>query len=245
MFDVTHLNLLVAFLAGLATFFASCLLPLVPVYLAYLSGVSLAHHHLRSYRWHIFRASLAFVLGFIFIFILFGELFYSFSHLVSLSRFWLNRLSGLVLIVFGLYLTNILKLTSSTPNLHLHLRRWFTQKNTLHAFLVGVSFGFAWSPCIGPVLGTILLWVARQQTAWLGFQLLLSFGLGLGLPFLFVGLAFEILFPLFKKTHRFTHYLQFISGVIILLAGFLLLLGQFQQISFFLLKFLPVDRFTP
>ena len=136
MFDVTHLNLLVAFLAGLTTFFASCFLPLVPVYLTYLSGVSLAHHHLRYYRWHIFRVSLAFVLGFIFIFVLFGELFYSFSHLVSLSRFWFNRLSGLVLIVFGLYLTNILKFTFPTPNLHLYLHRWFTKKIPFTLFLL-------------------------------------------------------------------------------------------------------------
>ena len=245
MFDGTHINLLVAFLAGFSTFFASCLLPLVPVYLAYLSGLSLTHPQASSHRWQIVKASLFFVFGFVTIFVFLGEALYLFSHLVSFSRTWLDRLGGILFILFGLNLLNIFKPKWLNQEFKLNPNHWFTHHRYFHAFLVGLTFGFAWTPCIGPVLGVILFWASRQATAWLGFKLLLVFGFGLGLPFILVGFAFEPLIPWLKKHANLSRYFQLISGLIILLAGFLLLFDQLQSISFFILNLIHLNSFTP
>ena len=245
MFDGTHINLLIAFLAGVSTFFASCLLPLVPVYLAYLSGLSLNELKQKNRRWLIFKSSLFFVLGFIVIFLALGSTIYSFSKLISLSRAWMDKLGGFLFIFFGLHLLGVFKISFLNQEFRFNPNNWFKNNHLLHAFIVGLTFGFAWSPCIGPVLGVILFWVSRQSTAMLGLRLLLSFSFGLATPFLLLGLAFEKIFPLIQKNKNITKNLQFISGIIILASGVFMLVGRFQQVSLFLLKLIKISPLTP
>lgn len=232
--DGNNINIFISFLAGTITFFASCLLPLVPIYLAYLSGVSLTTTK-KSEKNKILRTSIAFVVGFISVFILLGATFSTLNRALSSYKFWIEKAGGTLFILLGLYLTGIFQLNFLSKDFHFKLNKWFKKKTTLHAFLTGITFGFGWTPCVGPVLGVILYWSSQQATFLQGFVMLLFYGLGLGLPFVLTGLLFEKASPFLKKTQKLGNTLQKIAGVIIILAGILLLTGKLQDFTLYLI----------
>jgi cytochrome c-type biogenesis protein len=241
LFDGSQVNLLVAFVAGFITFFASCLLPLVPTYLAYLSGVSLQSDEATSQRWSVFRVALFFVLGFITTFVILGLLLSQFSAAIVPYRVIINRLAGLLFIGLGLFMLGIFKSNFFSRELRFDVDHLFKRYKHTHAFLTGVAFGFGWTPCIGPVLAVILFWSVQQSSMLMGTLLLTVYGIGLGIPFLLVALGFEKIIPLLKKYARVSQFAMYLAGGVIILAGILMFSGQFQRLSLILLNLLGLD----
>ncbi len=215
-------NLFISFIAGFVTFFASCFAPLVPIYLAYLSGVSLNQKTAKKHRWLLFITSLYFVLGFALTFMALGTTFHFLSHFLHHYHYLFNKLGGLFLMVMGLLATGLFSLPLLSREFHFKLYGWFNRNHFFHSFFTGVTFALAWSPCIGPVLGTILLWTASTQTLLRGLFLLFVYSLGLGLPFILFALAFDFVSPLFRSLRPLGRYLQIITGGFIFLFGLLL-----------------------
>lgn len=248
--DGSHVNFFIAYVAGFLTFFASCLLPLVPTYLAYLSGISLKTHtdmtedRLRAKKWNIAKIATFFVFGFILTFIVLGLTASQLSGVIAPYRQIVEKLSGVLFIVLGLFMLGVFQHQLFSQERKLNLHNAFRQHRYFHAFLTGIAFGFGWSPCIGPVLAIILYWAAQAQSTMTGIVLLASYGMGLGTPFILVAIGFEKIIPLIKKYGKVAHYATLFSGIIVFLAGVFLLLGKFQVFSLFLVNLLHLRALT-
>jgi cytochrome c-type biogenesis protein len=221
---VGELSLGVAFVAGLLSFLSPCVLPLVPVYVAILTGPEIFDKdpHLRS---HIFFHSLSFVVGFLIVFTFIGAGFGLFGLALSAYTTLIRNISGGLLVLFGLFLL----ISNWIPILNFEKRlNPNTGKATgyVRSLLIGGVFTFAWTPCVGPILASILTLAVESKTATSGAVLLLFYGLGLGLPFLILGAAFETINPLFQKINKYSGIINIVSGVLLLAVGILILLNK-------------------
>ncbi len=244
IFDGSQVNLIIALGAGFITFFASCLLPLVPTYLAYLSGVSLNDHQTGEKKWRVFKTGALFVVGFIITFILLGLTINKFAGVVAPYRQVVEKAAGLLFISLGLFMLGIFKNRLFSQERRLDFHGKFQQHQSLHALITGIAFGFGWSPCIGPVLAVILFWAAQAESATKGAALLTAYGIGLGIPFLIIALGFEKVIPWLKKHARISQVATYLSGIIVILTGILLLLGRFEEISLFLIQLVNIDALS-
>lgn len=217
-----HIPLLVAFGAGLASFLSPCVLPLVPVYLASLCGPEIFEPKVRRIRMPVFLHSLSFVIGFSIVFILFGAgAGLIGSALIAYSAV-IRLIAGSLLIVFGLLMLAALKI----PWLNYERRLSPSLGNTssyLRSFLIGAVFPVAWIPCTSWILGGILMLAGTSETAWHGAYLLAFYSLGVGLPFLTVGIAFDFITPLLKNISRYSNWIYIISGLLLIVVGVLIL----------------------
>jgi cytochrome c-type biogenesis protein len=213
-----HIPLLVAFTAGLVSFLSPCVLPLVPVYLASLCGPEILEPKANKGRIPIFFHSLSFVVGFSAVFILLGTSAGLAGFALSSNLALIRKISGGLLIAFGLFLLATLKIPwlnfekRLTPSLS-------TTTSYLRSFLIGAIFSFAWTPCVGPILGSILTLALSSETAWQGTYLLGTYSLGLGLPFLIMGLAFDSITPLLKRIRRYSAAIYIVSGLLLIAVG--------------------------
>jgi len=214
--------ILPVFVAGLLTFLAPCTLPMVPAYLGFISGAS-AQEALGApdarLRYRIFFNGLAFVLGFSAIFILFGVFAGFLGHLIPGYRLWLTRIGGAFVILFGLFMLDLLRLPALSREYRINVRPPFARGNYLNAFGLGAAFGTGWTPCVGPILGSVLLLATTQGEVGSGALLLGVFSFGLSIPFLLVALA---LGSAEKTIARITPYLNVVSKVS---GGLLVVLG--------------------
>jgi cytochrome c-type biogenesis protein len=214
---MVEVSLLVAFVAGVVSFLAPCVLPLVPGYLAYLAGTTVREG--ASKRWDIFVASLLFVAGFSFVFALLGVLLNTLLTSVAYGvQVWLSRIGGLIIIFFGLYLTGLIRLGW----LEKEYKFSITGKRSKYAtsFLFGVAFAAGWTPCVGVALGAILGLAASQPG--IAFTLLLAYSLGLGLPFIIVGLFASQAAPLITKYSGVFNYINIAFGIILIIIGIMI-----------------------
>jgi len=215
-----------AFVAGLLTFLAPCTLPMVPAYLGFISGTSaqeaLGNANGRLRR-RIFLNGLAFVLGFSFIFILFGVFAGYLGHLIPEYRLWLTRIGGAFVITFGLFMLGVFKLPLLSGVHRMNIKLPLARGTYLNAFGLGAAFGTGWTPCIGPILGSILLLASTAGSAGSGAMLLGVFAFGLAIPFLLVAAA---LGSAEKTIMRITPHLDLVSrvsGALLVVLGLLLL----------------------
>lgn len=246
--DGSNINLFVALLAGFVTFFASCLLPLVPTYLAYLSGVSLNLENADENRFDVMKTALFFVIGFIITFVLLSLAFNVAGVYISSFRDIVEKIAGGIFIVLGLFMLGVFKHPIFTTEKRLDLRSLFSKKKdfdinkfiskhrNIHAVLTGIAFGFAWTPCIGPVLAVILYWSSTADSALSGVMLLVAYGIGLGIPFMIVAAGFEKIIPQLKKYAKVSKYVSIVSGIVIILAGIMMITGQLGSLSLFMLR---------
>ncbi len=245
MFDGSQVNLLIAFIGGIITFFASCLLPLVPTYIAYLSGltVSRTENDLGKviYKRDIFLNGLIFTLGFIFVFVLLGATTNTLGRMLGVYKPFIQKAGGALFILMGLFMLKVLKPTFLYRERKISLPLSPTRFRKLNSFLVGLTFGFAWTPCIGPVLAVILFWSAQAESLFKGVSLLLAYGVGLGLPFLVVALFFEQIATKLSVTKKVGKYLNILAALVILLMGVLLILGRVELVSIKLLQFFNLN----
>jgi len=246
--DGTNVNIFVALVAGFITFFASCLLPLVPTYLAYLSGVSLNSEEAESSHFQIMKVAFFFVLGFITTFVIMSLTISALNGFLVPFEYVIGKLAGIVFIILGLFMLGVFKHQIFYQERRFDLRKIFSKNKkvsinsfiskhrNLHALITGIAFGFGWTPCIGPVLAVILYWASNTGSTFNGVMLLIAYGIGLGIPFLMVAAGFEKLIPILKKYAEVSKYVSIISGLVILISGILILIGEFQAISMLVVK---------
>lgn len=243
-FDGSNVNLVIALMAGFSTFFASCLLPLVPTYLAYLSGVSLSFGVKKYNRWQVLKVAIFFVLGFISTFIILGLALNKFSSLIGQYRPIISQLSGLLFITMGMFMLGVFKHRLFTQERKINIDGFFIKNRSIHSFLTGVAFGFGWTPCIGPILAIILFWSVQAETVFKGISLLTAYGIGLGVPFLLIAVVFEKIMPVLKKYKKISKYINYIAGSIIIFAGMLMISGNFQKLAIVLSKLINLEIFS-
>lgn len=214
---MTELSITIAFIAGLVSFLSPCVLPIIPGFLAYLAGSTLAEA--RTKRKEIFLNSLFFVLGFAAIFSLLGILLNTLLESVAYdAQIWLARIGGAVIIFFGLYLTELLRLPILEREYKFRPRaRW--QSSYLTSLFFGAAFAAGWTPCVGAVLGGILGLAAATPGS--AFKLLFAYSLGLGLPFLTVGLFTSQAAAFLNRHVRIFRYVKIVFGVVLVAIGVL------------------------
>jgi cytochrome c-type biogenesis protein len=229
----SQLGLGLAFLAGLASFLSPCVLPLVPIYLAQLVGQSVYQadgNNNHEMRLETFLHAATFVLGFTLAFVALGATASSLGSILKANQFLLRQVGGVLLIIIGLHVAGILTL----PFLYIQKRFSFQPARPSYpaSLLVGVIFGFAWTPCIGPILGTILVLAANSATLRSGMTLLLVYSLGLGIPFLLLGLGLNQVSQLLKRLKPHLGKIEFATGIMMIILGIMIffnLLAYFNQ----------------
>ncbi len=227
--SLSHLGLLAAFAAGIVCFISPCGFPLVPGYISYLAGTTLQDAQEKGARWRVSLHALCFVLGFTIIFVLLGATASLFGTILNANRLLLARLAGFLLIIFGLVLTGLVPLPFLSAEHRMHVGRG--KPAFLRSVLVGLTFGAGWSPCVGPVLASILALTATGTTLMQGVTFLLVYALGLGTPYLLVGLFIDRVQPVVHAIRRYTGPICTIGGAILVLTGMLILTGHLAQLA--------------
>ena len=217
-----NISILAAFGAGLASFASPCVLPLIPVYFASLIGPEILEVKTSFSRIHVFLHSLSFVFSFSLVFIMMGALAGLAGVNISPDSPLVRIVSGSLLVFFGLFMLAALKI----PWLNYEKRlspSLGAKSGYFRSLLIGGVFALAWTPCVGPILGSVLTLAFNSDTAWQGAYLLTIYSLGLGLPFLIIGAAFGSIIPLIKSIQRYSKWIYIVSGVILLSVGILIL----------------------
>ena len=217
-----NIPLIVAFGAGLLSFLSPCVLPLVPVYLASLAGPDIFVTGANKRRIPVFLHSLSFVMGFTLVFVIMGVGAGLAGFAISPHLAVIRQIAGGLLIFFGVFMLASLKIPWLNYERHLSLSHSATT-SYLRSLLIGATFSIAWTPCVGPILGGILTLAWSSETAWHGAYLLVIYSLGLGVPFLVIGAAFDSIAPLLKRIHRYSTAIYIFSGALLITVGTLIL----------------------
>jgi cytochrome c-type biogenesis protein len=229
------LGFAVAFAAGLLSFLSPCVLPLVPSYVGFLTGMTLPEMDGRR-RVALLHA-LLFVAGFSLVFILLGASATALGRALNYYQVWLQRVGGVLIIAFGLLCLGVVKSEWLTRERRLHLEQ--KPVGFLGSALVGMAFGAGWTPCIGPVLGAILGLAATSADLTRGMLLLAVYSAGLAVPFLIAAVAVEQFLDWFQRFRRFLPWVMRISGALLVLVGVLLVTGEFTRLAGWLQGFTP------
>ena len=236
--DVT---LLAAFAAGFLSFVSPCVLPLIPGYISFVSGVSVDEMRTdtapTTSRLQIFLTSLAFVIGFSLVFVALGASATAIGKFLFARLPLFSKIAGAVLIVFGLHTMGVFRLAFLETEKRVHSQR--KPAGPLGAVLVGVAFAFGWTPCIGPILGGILAIAGSKNSVTEGVTLLAVYSLGLGIPFLLTSLAINQFFGAAKRVRRYYHAIELASGALLIVIGVLIISGQLTIITRALQPYLP------
>jgi len=219
-------TVIVAFVAGLVSFVSPCVLPLIPGFLAYLSGTSTGQ---QGARLKVFLNSVAFVLGFSVIFALLGVLLNTVLERVSYNvQTWLSRIGGIVIILFALYILGLIKISFLEREHKFAVKKKFSI-TYLTSFVFGAAFAVGWTPCVSAILGSILALAVTKPS--LSFILLLSYALGLGLPFLLVGLFTTQATQLISKSATLLKYFNIVVGILLLILGILVFTNKLNVVA--------------
>ncbi|MCP4417666.1 MAG: cytochrome c biogenesis protein CcdA [Chloroflexi bacterium] len=223
-----------AFLAGLASFLSPCVFALVPAYVGYLSGRSLAlatgGEQEVSSRWITFTHGLAFVVGFSVVFVILGVAASALGGILFELQEWLTKIGGVIIIVFGLHMTGIINI----PFLEYDLRpqqRMDHNRGYFSSAMMGVFFSAGWSPCVGPVLGAILTLALNGGSISQGASLLTAYSIGLGIPFLFASLGIDWVTNILRKHGRVMEIASKGMGVLLIIVGVMLMTGTFELLA--------------
>jgi cytochrome c-type biogenesis protein len=243
-----NVTLLAAFGAGLLSFVSPCVLPLVPGYLSYVSGLSL--DELRgtaagpntsvgsAARGRVIVASLAFILGFSLVFVALGATASAAGRFLLERLPVLSRIAGVVIVLFGLHTMGLLRIEWLYQTKQVQTTR--KPAGFFGALLVGAAFAFGWTPCLGPILTGILAIGASRDTVGDAVRLLATYSLGLGVPFLVTGLAINRFFGAMAKIRRHYHAIELVSGALLVVIGLLIFTNRFTVIAQWLSPYLPV-----
>ncbi|MBW1650572.1 MAG: sulfite exporter TauE/SafE family protein [Deltaproteobacteria bacterium] len=213
-----------AFIAGLLSFFSPCVLPLIPAYFTFITGYSIEELTNSESKKKIFLPVLAYIAGFSTVFIILGA---SASYLGQITYNYkeiIRYLGGIIIIILGTHLTGIFRIKWLEYD-----KRFNTNKKPLHffsIFIIGAAFGAGWSPCIGPMLGSILIIAGSQETLWQGVWLLAIYSAGLAIPFIIIAVFINKILIFFKKAVTLLKYINIVAGIVLIAAGILLLFNK-------------------
>lgn len=250
-----NVTLLAAFGAGLLSFISPCVLPLVPGYLSYISGLSLDEMRGSSVaatgtgvgvavaaspamRRQVVLSSLAFILGFSIVFVSLGAAASAIGRFLLEQQEIFSRIAGAIVIVFGLHTMGVLRIEWLYQEKRVHTSR--RPAGYLGATLIGIAFAFGWTPCIGPILAGILALAGTQDTVGQGVRLLSVYSLGLGVPFLATALAINRFFSAMGRIRKHYHKIELVSGALLVIIGLLIFTNKFTIIAQWLTPYLPV-----
>lgn len=230
-------GLAVALGAGVLSFLSPCVLPLVPSYLSFITGMTLEDLQGGVNRKTTLVHASLFVAGFTLIFLALGASASFLGQFLRHYELWVARVGGVIIIVLGLHLAGVLRIGRFMGERRIHLH----DKPVGYVGTVGVGAAFAagWTPCIGPVLGGILTFAAVQETLWSGVGLLFVYSMGLAIPFMLTALALDVFLRSFGSFRRFLPTVQVASGILLLVLGVLLITGGFTAITSYLIQFTP------
>ena len=228
-----QVSLVMAFFAGLLTFLSPCVLPLIPAYISFITGVSIDElmsggGEKSSVTGRIFLEMALFISGFSLVFILLGASASYFGKFALSHLKLLRTIGGILVILFGFYVAGVFKISFFGYERKIHLKMKPT--NILGSLIVGMVFALGWTPCAGPILATILTYAGTQETVREGVFLLSSYSFGLGIPFLVSGLAVNLFLRGFRKIKKYSRLISFVTGGLLILFGILILTGKFQFI---------------
>ncbi len=230
--DPQNVTLTAALIAGLLSFFSPCVLPLVPIYLGYMSGTAVSSLD-EAHRLRTLSHALFFVLGFGLLFVVLGAAAGLLGSIIYPLMPYLVKVGGVILIILGLHMAGLITIPFLNMEKRLELGIQ-PKKNYWTSFLIGIIFAAGWTPCVGPVLTAILMLAANSQTATAGAGLLAVYALGLGLPFLAVAGLVDVAVPALRRLGRYLRIVSATGGALLIGMGFLLLTGMFEQLVFWL-----------
>ena len=238
--STSQISLLIAFTAGVFSFISPCVLPLIPSYLTYITGISfdeLVESQSRSVRRRTLFHSLFFILGFTLVFVALGASATYVGNFFQENQVLIRRIGGGIVILLGIHITGLVKLNI----LEREKRFEFNDKplGYLGSVLVGIAFAAGWTPCIGPILASILLYASTSDNVGGGIILLVAYSLGLGLPFLVSALAFNTFLAYFSRFNRYLRIVSIVSGIFLVIVGFLLIFDCLSIFAQYLNMFLP------
>tara|TARA_B110000438_G_C15786500_1_gene638670 strand:+ start:928 stop:1644 length:717 start_codon:yes stop_codon:yes gene_type:complete len=229
-------SLSVAFLAGLISFLSPCVLPIIPGYISYISGTSL-DKLVKKARNLIVIKTIFFTLGFSFVFIALGSTASLLGNILLVNSNFFRILAGIIIIIFSFQLLEIINFKFMNQNIKLSTDKY--KHNLVFPLIVGIAFGFGWTPCIGPILGSILALAAIEESINTSILLLSFYSLGLAIPFIISGLLIDKFLLFSKKFRKYISTIRKIGGIILLLTGVAILTGQLQILGFFILQNFP------
>lgn len=213
-----------ALIAGVASFFSPCVLPLIPAYFTFITGFSLEElieAPPSEIRLKVFLATLFYVLGFSAVFVLMGASAFYVGNLIYEYKDALVKIGAVVIILFGIHLTGVVRIRWLDVEKRLHVNR--KPLHLMGTFFVGMAFGAGWSPCVGPYLGSIIIMAGTQETVWHGIILLGLYSIGLAVPFLVISLFINFLLIFIKRAARAIQTINMVAGILLVLVGIFLL----------------------
>jgi cytochrome c-type biogenesis protein len=251
-----NVSLFGAFIAGVLSFISPCVLPLIPGYLSFISGVSLEEMRgmplaagagggtvamtpgvTAAAKRQVIVTSLFFILGFSLVFVSLGASATYLGQFLMERLTFLGKIAGVLLVVFGLHMMGVFKIGWLLQEKRVQVNT--KPASMLGAVVVGISFAFGWTPCIGPILSAILLVAAQQESVNQGVVLLSVYSLGLAIPFLLTALAINQFFVAFKKVRRHYRTIEIVSGLLMVVIGVLIFTNRFTIIAQWLTPYLP------
>jgi cytochrome c-type biogenesis protein len=220
-----------AFLAGLLSFLSPCVLPLIPAYFSFITGFSLDElldKNRTSIRKKVFFSTLAFVCGFSFVFIILGASASYLGGLIDQYRDYIRIIGGIIIIIFGIHLTGWLQIRRLNIDRRIHLQN--KPFRIMGTFVIGMAFGAGWSPCIGPLLGSILVIASSKDTVWQGIELLAVYSAGMAIPFILISIFINFLLEFLHRANRIIKHINRVAGLLLILVGIFLLTDSFTLI---------------
>jgi cytochrome c-type biogenesis protein len=225
-----------SFFAGIISFLSPCVLPLIPGYISFINGTTLEGLEDKNKNF-IFKETLLFTIGFSLVFIALGATATFFGALLLKYSKIFTTIVGILIIFFSLNMIGLLQLRSLNQDFRFHFHNQI--KKSYMSFLVGIGFGFGWSPCIGPILGSVLALASLETTILKGIILLLIYSIGLAIPFILSGIFITKFLVFSKKTRMHIVQIQKISGYVLLVTGVLIVTGKLQTLGFYLIEWFP------
>lgn len=233
--------LVTAFTAGVFSFISPCVLPLIPAYISFVSGISIeelqAGKDRKSQLVKVLVSTIVFVIGFSTVFVLLGAGASFIGKLLFIHRLWFSRVAGVLIAILGLHMTGIYRIGFLEYEKKIHVRK--NPFGVIGIFLIGAAFAFGWTPCIGPILAAILTLAAQQGTVGSGMFLLAVYSLGLGLPFILTGLALNSFLSVYKRMRKHLRTIEIIAGIFLLVVGALIFFDMFSILSGYLVELFP------
>lgn len=231
-----QVTLFTAFFAGFLSFVSPCVLPLIPAYLSFISGLSVEELQTTTNRAEVWRRvslnSLAFIFGFSVVFVALGASASAIGQFLQANKYIIEKVAGVVIVIFGIHFTGLfrIKWLDYEKKMNIQVRN----VGLIGAFILGFAFAFGWTPCIGPILGAILAIAATQETIWRGIGLLFVYSMGLGIPFFLSGLFMNLFFSAFQRALKYMRVIEILAGVFLIIVGVLVFTGKLAELTYYL-----------
>ncbi|MCX7922288.1 MAG: cytochrome c biogenesis protein CcdA [Clostridia bacterium] len=227
-----NVSIILAFSAGLLSFLSPCVLPLIPAYISYLTGSAVADINGSKAKLSLLYKSIGFIIGFTIVFIIMGASISSLGKLFAANQDAFRKVGGILIIIFGLHTTGILKIKALYSEKR--LLPFGNANKSISSLFVGMAFATGWTPCIGPILSSILIYAGSMDTIGKGILLLLVYSLGLAVPFLLTAFAIGSFSKYMKKFSKYLPAISVISGVLMIIMGIMVFTNKLAILSRYL-----------